>query len=56
MGDMDSSGGGPLQRTVSEAASNLEKAIFTAGFVVGSGLTLVGLLIIGLTLALLGII
>lgn len=56
MGDTDN-GGGP--GTVIVAEENLEKAIFTYGFVVGVCSTLIGLILllaIGAALAALGII
>lgn len=54
MGDTD---GGPIYiaEDIPMLESRLEKAIFTYGFVVGSGVTLVGLLVVGLALALLGV-
>lgn len=59
MSDIETNGSGPPQWTVPKTASPLEKAIFTYGFIVGvgvgSGLTLVGLLIIRLTPAILGV-
>ncbi len=53
MSDVETNGGGPrFEREVVRAQKNLEEAIFISGFafgfVLGVGLTLVGLIILGI--------